>query len=159
MTAARAQRLLYRFRICVMEIREKLRPRVRDRYLVVPTRNFGARNLSSSSLRYFFSSLYLPRVSLFFPQKKPTRKQTGVCERAHTHARARARARTHPGPRLCTGPVSLDECGSSHAYNRETWTEFKPIQGRWTERSGSCLSSTADFLGLIFAMIFPSLHP
>ncbi|KAM0726799.1 hypothetical protein ACS0PU_006960 [Formica fusca] len=31
-----------------------------------------------------------------------------------------------------TGPVSLDECGSSHAYNRETWTEFKPIQGRWT---------------------------
>lgn len=47
------------------------------------------------------------------------------------HARERARGRSR-SPRLSTGPVSLDECGSSHAYNRETWTEFKPIQGRWT---------------------------
>lgn len=112
----------------------------------------------------------LPRSAIFFPPciylayhffflRRSLRENKQVSVNEHTHARARARARTHPGPRLCTGPVSLDECGSSHAYNRETWTEFKPIQGRWTERSGSCLSSTADFLGLIFAMIFPSLHP
>ena len=69
--------------------------------------------------------LRLPR-DITFPRSLGRREEQ-VCW--STRARARARARS---PRLSTGPVSLDECGSSHAYNRETWTEFKPIQGRWT---------------------------
>lgn len=153
-SAARAQKLLYRFRICVMEIREKLRPRARDRYLVVPTRNFEARNLFLPRF-YFFSSSHLPRVSLFFPRRGLREDGTGVCERTNGRARARARIQILASAQVQYPWMSVDLVTHTIVKRGLNSNPSRAAgRGDWSLAVFHCRSPRTDLRG-----DFLSLHP
>lgn len=142
---ARARWSLYTGFESARRFRGIARPRLWP--LTISRRNFAAVRERSSLSSFFSLSLFLshlPRaIAYHFSQQKlpeKKRRRNWRNNRCATNAVVAWSPRVH-AHRSCLssffllaymGPVSLDECGSSHAYKRETWTEFKPIQGRWT---------------------------